>query len=223
MLAWLLPMSSRIGCVPQNPARERAKEFLKIQQEAARTDSLSWSERGKRCSSEREREGRGGGREKTMHTSSPFMARQRKRTRVKAHAAKKYGTGATQGHGKQEIATVRTRAAPTSPAPPGAVAQEAAATTAPSPSVFVAALSPEELIREKQTEVMHSLTPWAETELLPMLKSPEKNWQPQDYLPDPSSEEFMDRIVEIRDRCDMRGFSCAQNGAFRAPYSCLLC
>ena len=62
MLAWLLPMSSRTGCVPQNPARERAKEFLKIQQEAARTDSLSWSERGKRCSSEREREGRKGGR-----------------------------------------------------------------------------------------------------------------------------------------------------------------
>ena len=131
-----------------------------------------------------------------MHTASPFMARQMKRTRVKVHAAAQHKTGAKQGNGKQEIATVRARAAPTSPAPPAA--QEAA--PSPSPSVFVAALSPEELIREKQTEVMSTLTPWAETELLPMLKSPETNWQPQDYLPDPSSEEFMDKIVEIRDR-----------------------
>lgn len=33
-----------------------------------------------------------------------------------------------------------------------------------------------------------------------MLKPVEKSWQPQDFLPEPSSEEFFDNIREIRDR-----------------------
>ena len=34
-----------------------------------------------------------------------------------------------------------------------------------------------------------------------MLKPVEKSWQPQDYLPDPSSEGFLDEVKAIQERC----------------------
>lgn len=36
---------------------------------------------------------------------------------------------------------------------------------------------------------------------MPMLKSPDKNWQPQEFLPDPSSDCFLDELRIIRERC----------------------
>jgi acyl-[acyl-carrier-protein] desaturase len=65
--------------------------------------------------------------------------------------------------------------------------------------------------KEKQSMVTHSLAPekievfkslegWAESTLLPFLKPVEKCWQPQDYLPEPSSEGFLDEVKELRER-----------------------
>jgi len=65
--------------------------------------------------------------------------------------------------------------------------------------------------KEKHSRAVHSLTPekmelfnsledWAESTLLPYLKPVDKCWQPQDYLPDPSSEGFMDEVKELQER-----------------------
>ncbi|KQJ99564.1 stearoyl-[acyl-carrier-protein] 9-desaturase 5, chloroplastic [Brachypodium distachyon] len=64
-----------------------------------------------------------------------------------------------------------------------------------------------------QAQVMHSLPPekkeifdslerWAEDNVLVFLKPVEKSWQPQDYLPDPSSEGFYDEVKELRERAE---------------------
>lgn len=50
----------------------------------------------------------------------------------------------------------------------------------------------------QKIEMFKSLEPWAETNILPLLKPVEKCWQPQDFLPEPSSDEFYDEIKEIR-------------------------
>ncbi|KAJ3675712.1 hypothetical protein LUZ60_004754 [Juncus effusus] len=66
--------------------------------------------------------------------------------------------------------------------------------------------------REIHTQVTHSMPPqkielfkslesWAESTILPYLKPVEKSWQPQDFLPDPSSESFYDEVIELRKRC----------------------
>ncbi len=65
--------------------------------------------------------------------------------------------------------------------------------------------------KEKHSRAVHSLPPekwelfnsledWAESTLLPYLKPIDKCWQPQDYLPDPSSEGFMDEVKELQER-----------------------
>ncbi|KAH7330967.1 hypothetical protein KP509_20G010400 [Ceratopteris richardii] len=65
--------------------------------------------------------------------------------------------------------------------------------------------------QELHTQVTHSMPPekielfksledWAEENVLPYLKSVEKCWQPQDYLPEPSSEGFLDEVKELRQR-----------------------
>ncbi|RWR74611.1 stearoyl-ACP desaturase-like protein 5 [Cinnamomum micranthum f. kanehirae] len=41
---------------------------------------------------------------------------------------------------------------------------------------------------------------WAEENLLTMLKPVEKSWQPHDFLPDPCSEDFLDRVMELQNR-----------------------
>lgn len=64
---------------------------------------------------------------------------------------------------------------------------------------------------EKHSLVMHSISPeklelfkslegWASETLLPYLKPVEKCWQPQDYLPDPAAEDFLDQVRELRER-----------------------
>lgn len=49
-------------------------------------------------------------------------------------------------------------------------------------------------------EVVESLNEFAEKELLPMLKPVDKSWQPQDQLPDPSQESFLEEVADLRAR-----------------------
>ncbi|KAL2645319.1 hypothetical protein R1flu_012906 [Riccia fluitans] len=55
-------------------------------------------------------------------------------------------------------------------------------------------------ILPERLEVIKSLDAWAEESLVPFLKPVEKCWQPQDYLPEPSSEGFYDEVKELRAR-----------------------
>lgn len=52
----------------------------------------------------------------------------------------------------------------------------------------------------EKVEIFKSLDDWAEATILPYLRSVEKNWQPQDLLPEPSSDNFLDEIKELRQR-----------------------
>lgn len=65
--------------------------------------------------------------------------------------------------------------------------------------------------QESHTQVLHSMPPekielfkslesWAEESILPYLKSVEKSWQPQEFLPEPSSDGFLDEVKELRAR-----------------------
>lgn len=55
-------------------------------------------------------------------------------------------------------------------------------------------------ITRERLEVVESLDQWAEETLLPILKPVERSWQPQDYLPAPESEGFLDEVRELRAR-----------------------
>ncbi|KAG9440799.1 hypothetical protein H6P81_020964 [Aristolochia fimbriata] len=52
----------------------------------------------------------------------------------------------------------------------------------------------------EKIELFKSLEGWAEETILPILKPVEQCWQPQDLLPDPASEGFMDQVRDLRDR-----------------------
>eukprot|EP00249_Psilotum_nudum_P013713 c24469_g2_i1 orf=313-1599(-) len=52
----------------------------------------------------------------------------------------------------------------------------------------------------EKVELFKSLEGWAENSVLQFLKPVEKCWQPQQFLPDPSSEGFLDQIRELRER-----------------------
>ncbi|MCL8600346.1 acyl-ACP desaturase [Proteus mirabilis] len=65
--------------------------------------------------------------------------------------------------------------------------------------------------REVHVQVTHSMPPqkleifksmenWAEENILVHLKPVEKCWQPNDFLPDPTSDGFYDQVKEIRER-----------------------
>ncbi|XP_050374282.1 stearoyl-[acyl-carrier-protein] 9-desaturase, chloroplastic [Argentina anserina] len=65
--------------------------------------------------------------------------------------------------------------------------------------------------REVHVQVTHSMPPqkieifksiegWAEQNILVHLKPVEKCWQPQDFLPDPSSDGFEEQVKELRER-----------------------
>ena len=55
---------------------------------------------------------------------------------------------------------------------------------------------------QEKIEIFKSLESWAEEEILPFLKTVEKSWQPQDFLPEPSSEGFYEEIRELRARAN---------------------
>ncbi|KAB2062488.1 hypothetical protein ERO13_A10G144400v2 [Gossypium hirsutum] len=52
----------------------------------------------------------------------------------------------------------------------------------------------------QKIEVFKSLENWVEENLLSLLKPIDNNWQPQDFLPDPTSDGFYDQIQEIQER-----------------------
>uniref|UniRef100_A0A1D1XFR1 Acyl-[acyl-carrier-protein] desaturase n=1 Tax=Anthurium amnicola TaxID=1678845 RepID=A0A1D1XFR1_9ARAE len=52
----------------------------------------------------------------------------------------------------------------------------------------------------QKIEIFKSLEDWAEKNILVHLKPVEKNWQPQDFLPEPSSEAFHEEVKELRQR-----------------------
>ncbi|XP_008802254.1 stearoyl-[acyl-carrier-protein] 9-desaturase, chloroplastic-like [Phoenix dactylifera] len=52
----------------------------------------------------------------------------------------------------------------------------------------------------QKMEIFKSLEDWAENNILVHLKPVEKCWQPQDFLPDPSSEGFYEEVKELRER-----------------------
>ncbi|KAL4388158.1 hypothetical protein GQ457_09G013730 [Hibiscus cannabinus] len=64
--------------------------------------------------------------------------------------------------------------------------------------------------RETNVQVTHSMSPqkieifksldsWVEKNILIHLKPVEKNWQPQDFLPNPTSQEFYKQVKELRE------------------------
>ncbi|KAG0580772.1 hypothetical protein M758_4G207400 [Ceratodon purpureus] len=55
-------------------------------------------------------------------------------------------------------------------------------------------------IAPEKLELFKSLEGWASETLLPYLKPVEKCWQPQDFLPDPAAEDFLDQVRELRER-----------------------
>jgi len=55
-------------------------------------------------------------------------------------------------------------------------------------------------ITAERLEVVKSLDKFAEQDLMPMLIPSEKNWQPQDFLPNPEAEDFLDQVKDLRDR-----------------------
>lgn len=50
----------------------------------------------------------------------------------------------------------------------------------------------------EKIEIFKHLDLWARDNVLPLLKPVEKCWQPQDFLPEPSTEGFYDQVQEIR-------------------------
>ncbi|KAL3835102.1 hypothetical protein ACJIZ3_009838 [Penstemon smallii] len=52
----------------------------------------------------------------------------------------------------------------------------------------------------QKIEIFKSLESWAENNVLIHLKNVEKCWQPRDFLPDPTSGEFLDQIKELKER-----------------------
>ncbi|KAH7547606.1 stearoyl-[acyl-carrier-protein] 9-desaturase, chloroplastic [Ziziphus jujuba] len=52
----------------------------------------------------------------------------------------------------------------------------------------------------QKIEIFKSLEGWAEENILFHLKPVEKCWQPQDFLPDPSSDGFHEQVRELRER-----------------------
>lgn len=52
----------------------------------------------------------------------------------------------------------------------------------------------------EKLEAIKSLEGWASTTLLPYLKDVDKCWQPQDFLPEPSSEGFLEEVKELQER-----------------------
>ncbi|XP_030480735.2 stearoyl-[acyl-carrier-protein] 9-desaturase, chloroplastic [Cannabis sativa] len=52
----------------------------------------------------------------------------------------------------------------------------------------------------KKVEIFKSMEEWGRENVLPLLKPVEQSWQPQDFLPEPTSEEFAEQVKELRER-----------------------
>jgi acyl-[acyl-carrier-protein] desaturase len=49
-------------------------------------------------------------------------------------------------------------------------------------------------------EIVRDMDEFAQTDLMDILKKPEEMWQPQDFLPDPSDDGFLEQVAELRER-----------------------
>ncbi|KAK9806086.1 hypothetical protein WJX72_000534 [[Myrmecia] bisecta] len=47
-------------------------------------------------------------------------------------------------------------------------------------------------------EAIESMSGWAETNLIPLLKPVDQSWQPSDYLPDSMTDEYEEQVAELR-------------------------
>ena len=61
-------------------------------------------------------------------------------------------------------------------------------------------------------EVIEDMSSFASGELSGLLKDPDTNWQPQDWLPHPERDDFLDQVretranlVDVADRGTLRG------------------
>jgi acyl-[acyl-carrier-protein] desaturase len=52
----------------------------------------------------------------------------------------------------------------------------------------------------KRLEIVNSMDTFAAEQVLPLLKPVDKCWQPQDFLPDPESPDFLDQVRDIQQR-----------------------
>ena len=55
-------------------------------------------------------------------------------------------------------------------------------------------------LTSERLELINSLDDFATEQILPILKPVDKLWQPQDFLPDPESPDFLDQIHDLRER-----------------------
>ncbi|KAJ3681585.1 hypothetical protein LUZ60_014158 [Juncus effusus] len=55
-------------------------------------------------------------------------------------------------------------------------------------------------IEPDKMEMFESMEGWVRDNILPLLKPVESSWQPQDFLPDSSTDEFFDDMAEIKRR-----------------------
>jgi hypothetical protein len=108
---------------------------------------------------------------------------------------------------KQACAGPRARAAGAAPrraaaAPRAAAARRPVAAAAPpaaSPVILVP-MGKVHTIRPERLELIGSLDAFAAERVLPILKPVEQCWQPQDFLPDPASPDFLEEVRELRKR-----------------------
>lgn len=52
----------------------------------------------------------------------------------------------------------------------------------------------------EKLEILLSMDGWVEENILPLLRPVETSWQPQDFLPEASSEGFFDGVREVQER-----------------------
>ncbi|CAL8468822.1 g8363 [Coccomyxa elongata] len=57
-------------------------------------------------------------------------------------------------------------------------------------------------ISAHQLDLLHSMDKYMESTVLPILKDVDACWQPTDFLPDSSSPDFVDQVVDLRKRTD---------------------
>ncbi|WIA20089.1 hypothetical protein OEZ85_005948 [Tetradesmus obliquus] len=55
-------------------------------------------------------------------------------------------------------------------------------------------------ISQERLELVQTLGPYMESQVLPLLRDPTKSWQPSDFLPESSDPDFLDKVRELRTR-----------------------
>ncbi|KAB1218154.1 Acyl-[acyl-carrier-protein] desaturase, chloroplastic [Morella rubra] len=52
----------------------------------------------------------------------------------------------------------------------------------------------------EKVEIFKSMEDWARNNVITYLKPVEKSWQPQEFMPDPTSDGFFEQVKELRER-----------------------